>query len=108
MMGNIATRDANQEMKKICRFLLPKKNEKKFVYIHGFFFIILVMLMNARGDREQEVYKVTDDTQVATLWAFPGSRLMWRYSDGSKFRIKTSGRYSYKYVGSSTEIATIK
>ncbi len=48
-------------------------------------FRILERLLNARGEREQKVYKVIGETQLATLWAFPGRRLMWKYSDGANF-----------------------
>ncbi len=54
-------------------------------------------LLNTRGEREQEIYKMIGETQPATLWAFLGRRLVWTYNDGSKIYIKTSGRHMFSF-----------
>ncbi len=56
-----------------------------------------VIVVYARGEREQEVYKVIGETQVATLWAFSGRRFVWKYSDANKFCAKTNSRYTVMF-----------
>ncbi len=35
-----------------------------------------MILMNAGGEREQDACKMIDETQLATLWAFPGKKFV--------------------------------
>ncbi len=62
----------------------------------GIFLRILLRLMNARDEREQEVYKVIGETQLSYIIGISRKKV-WKYSDGSKVCIKTSHRYTVMF-----------